>query len=153
MSDLKSLLEPVSRLVTTLDLSDTAAAEAALGAAFPPNGDRIRDIETSARAGIADGTVCHRGDDGMRFSRINKPEADAANCSVDAVYMTDAKGPRHSHTKGEVCLCLPDDDTATFEGRHTTWMVLPPGSTHEPTVAGGAMLILYWWPDGAVSWD
>ena len=153
MTDLKSLIEPISRLVTTLDLSDTAAAEAALGAEFAPDGDRVRDIETSARTGMEDGTVCHRGEGGMRFSRIIKPEADAANCSVDAVYMADAKGPRHSHTKGEVCLCFPDDGTVTFEGRRATWMVLPPGSTHEPTVAGGSMLILYWWPDGAVTWE
>ncbi|NRA95045.1 MAG: DUF4863 family protein [Planctomycetes bacterium] len=153
MSDLKSLLEPVSRLVTTLDLSHTAAAEAALAAAFPEDGDCVRGIEANARSGVENGTVCHRGEDRMRFSRIVKPEADVTNCSIDAVYMTDAKGPRHSHTKGEVCLCFPDDDAATFEGRRATWMVLPPGSTHEPTVAGGSMLILYWWPDGAVAWE
>lgn len=153
MSELKSLLEPISRFVTTLDLSDTAAAEAALAAEFPADGEVVRGIETGARAGVEEGTVCHRGEDGMRFSRIVKPEADVANCSIDAVYMSDAKGPRHTHTKGEVCLCLPDSKDATFEGRQATWMVLPPGSTHEPTVAGGSMLILYWWPDGAVSWE
>ena len=115
MSELKSLLEPVSRLVVSLDLSDSNAAEAQLDAAFPPGSEAVQEIERHARAGVADGTICHRGDDSaLRFSRIVKPEADVANCSIDAVYMRDGKGPVHTHLEGEVCLCLPDDATAAF---------------------------------------
>ncbi len=153
MNDLYALLEPVSRMVQTLDLADTAAAEAALEAAFPAGGEVVTSIEQVARGGVEAGDVCHRGDDDVRFSRVAKPQDDVAGCSIDAVYMRDASGPRHTHTKGEVCLCFPDDETATFEGRRATWMVLPPGSTHEPTVAGGSILILYWWPEGAVAWE
>lgn len=154
MSELQSLLEPVSRLVVTLDLSDTDAAEAALTSAFPADGDAVREIERAAREGIENGTVCHRGDDTLRFSRVVKPEADPANCSIDAVYMHDGhKGPFHVHLEGEVCLCFPDDEDAAFEGRKATWMVMPPGSRHEPLVTGGSMLILYWWPNGAVAWE
>ena len=42
--------------------------------------------------------------------------------------------------------------SATFEARSDTWIVMPSGSRHTPTVAGGSMLILYWIPDGAVEW-
>ena len=123
MSELKSLLEPVSRLVVSLDLSDSNAAEAQLNAAFPPGSEAVQEIERHARAGVADGTICHRGDDSaLRFSRIVKPEADAANCSIDAVYMRDGKGPVHTHLEGEVCLCLPDDATAACSPKSTrTW--------------------------------
>jgi len=153
MDDLYPLLEPVSRLVETLDLNDTEAAEAALEAAFPSTGTAVQAMESHTRAGVDAGRICHRGEDGMRFSRMVKPEADVAGCSIDAVYMRDSSGPRHTHTNGEVCLCYHDDDTAIFDGRRSTWMVLPPGSTHTPTVENGSMLIVYWLPDGAVEWE
>ncbi len=153
MSDLKSLLAPVSRRVKTLDLSKPAEAEAILNREFPPTGPAVGAIAAAARAALSAGTICHRGDPGMRFSRVVKPEADEGGCSIDAVHMASSSGPVHTHTKGEVCLCLPEDASATFEHRRETWMVLPPGSRHVPTVRDGTMLILYWWPEGAVAWS
>ncbi|MAG58294.1 MAG: DUF4863 domain-containing protein [Planctomycetes bacterium] len=152
MPDLKSLLAPVSCKVATLDLTDTDAAETALAEAFPADGETVRDIEIAARAGLAGGTLCDRENAGVRFSRIAKPDADPGGCSIDAVYMADSPGPIHTHTKGEVCLCFADGGEPAFEGRRETWMVLPPGSRHAPTVTEGKMLIIYWWPDGAVAW-
>jgi len=153
MADLKSLLDPISQLVATLELSDPDGAERALSESFPEDGDVVRDIETAARAGIEEGTICHKESGGIRFSRIAKPGDDPVGCSIDAVYMSDSPGPFHVHLKGEVCLCFPDTDSARFEGRSATWMVLPPMSRHAPQVEGGSMLILYWWPEGAVAWE
>jgi uncharacterized protein DUF4863 len=152
MDDLNSLLAPVSRLVAALDLADAPAAEAALARQFPPGSEGIRRIEESARSALAAGSICTRGEPGMRFSRVIKPQDDIAGCSIDAVHMTNAAGPAHTHTRGEVCLCFPDSGSPTFERRCATWMVLSPGSRHVPEVKGGSMLILYWWPDGAVAW-
>jgi hypothetical protein len=102
---------------------------------------------------LKDRKICFRGEPGMTFSRVVKPEADVGGCSIDAVHMTNSVGPVHTHLKGEVCLCFPTDKNAKFEGRSATWMVLPPGSRHCPTVTDGSMLILYWWPEGAVAWE
>jgi hypothetical protein len=152
MADLKSLLAPVSKVVVQLDLTQPPAAEAELNRQFPPAGAVVEALATAAREALAAGTICQRGEPGMKFSRVLKPEQDVAGCSIDAVYMNSSKGPWHTHLKGEVCLCLPDSPSAQFEGRSAAWMVLPVGSRHEPTVTGGAMLILYWWPEGAVAW-
>jgi hypothetical protein len=152
MSDLKDLLAPISRMVATLPLDDAAAAERALEAAFPAQGPAVAAITAAAKAALAAGTICNKGEGAMKFSRLAKPEQDPGKCSIDAVSMTSVAGPFHTHVKGEVCLCIPDSNTVTFEGRNATWMVLPVGSRHAPTVVGGHMLILYWWPDGAVAW-
>jgi len=151
--DLKTLLAPISRVVRGLDLTNPAACEGALQAAFPPSSPAIAEIRTAALAALEAGTICQRGEAGMKFSRVVKPEQDAAGCSIDAVFMTDASGPVHTHTKGEVCLCIPTQGAPTFEGRGDTWIVMHAGSRHVPTVRGGSMLILYWWPDGAVAWS
>jgi hypothetical protein len=152
MSDLLPLLAPVSRFVATLDLKDASAAEARLRSAFPPGGAEVQAIARAAREALTQGSICQRGEPGLRYSRIAKPELDPGGCSIDVVHMDRSQGPFHTHLRGEVCLCLPDDPAATFEGRRETWMVLPEGSRHQPTVDHGAMLILYWWPGGAVAW-
>lgn len=152
MSDLKSLLEPISRTVPELDLSDAAAAEAALNERFPPDSAEIASIREAAFAALAAGEIAERGEPGMKWGRLSKPEETPGGCSIDVVYMSDSAGPPHTHTKGEVCLCFGESDTATFEGRGDTWIVMPAGSRHVPTVASGSMLILYWLPDGAVEW-
>jgi hypothetical protein len=153
MNPLKSLLEPVSLFVATLDLDDAEAAEAALNAQFPPQDSVVLAIDVAAREALASGAICHRGEDPVRFSRVAKPDGDPGGCSIDAVHMINGVGPAHVHTEGEVCLCIPLDGHPTFDGESKTWMVLPKGSRHAPRVEGGTMLILYWWPRGAVAWE
>jgi hypothetical protein len=151
--DLKSLLAPISKFVVTLDLADAAAAEKKLNAQFPPSSPAIQQIRGAAEAALKAGAICNRGEANMKFSRVVKPPDDAAGCSIDAVYMHDSTGPVHTHTLGEVCLCFPQSGTPQFEGRGETWVVMHSGSRHAPRVNGGAMLILYWWPQGAVAWS
>lgn len=153
MTSLIESLRPVSELVATLDLSDPARAEAALDSAFPPAGETVSRIRELALEALDDGSICNRGEPPLTFSRVLKPDGDAGGCSVDAVCMESTKGPVHTHLKGEVCLCIPLEGEPRFEGRSRDWMVLPPGSRHAPAVTGGRMLILYWWPEGAVAWE
>lgn len=152
MQDLASMLAPISRRVSSLDLSDARAAEQELHRSFPPDSEDMRRLAGEVHKAAAEGRICDRGEEGLRYSRVLKPEQDQAGCSVDAVLMEDSAGPPHTHTKGEVCLCLPESGEARFEGRSDPWIVLPPGSRHVPRVEGGRMLILYWWPEGAVKW-
>ena len=152
MSDLKNLLEPISAFVPELDLSDAGPAEAALNERFPPGSDEIGTIRSAAFAALAAGEIAERGEPGMKWGRLAKPEDTTGGSSIDVVYMSDSSGPAHTHTKGEVCLCFGESESATFENRGDTWIVMPAGSRHEPTVRGGSMLILYWLPEGAVKW-
>ena len=153
MSDLKTLLEPISRFVPELDLADAAGAEAALNERFPAGSAEIAAIRESAFAALAAGEIAERGEAGMKWGRLSKPQDTPGGASIDAVHMSDSSGPAHTHTKGEVCLCFGESDGATFEGRGDTWIVMPAGSRHEPTVKNGSMLILYWLPEGAVEWN
>ncbi|MBI3817953.1 MAG: DUF4863 family protein [Planctomycetes bacterium] len=153
MTDLKSLLMPVSRFVKEMDLTDSAKAEAELNKKFPAASEEIGQIKKLAEDALAAGTICNRGETGMKFSRVVKPQDDAGGCSIDAVFMENSSGPVHTHTKGEVCLCIPKSGAPKFEGRGDTWIVMRAGSRHVPTVQGGAMLIIYWWPEGAVAWN
>jgi len=152
MHALKDLIRDVSVFVGTLDLQDAAGAESELEKRFPPQSQAVRDLIESARVALEKGEICDREGEGVRFSRVLKPEEDAGGCSVDAVLMEDSQGPWHTHLEGEVCLLIPLEGQPRFDGRNSTWMVLEKGSRHAPKVEGGRMLILYWWPKGAVKW-
>ncbi len=152
MSDLKSRLEPISRFVPELDLSDASAAEAALNERLPAGSSELGTLREAAFAALAAGEIAERGEAGMKWGRISKPDDTPGGCSIDVVHMKDSSGPPHTHTTGEVCLCLGESPSATFEARSDTWIVMPSGSRHVPTVTGGSMLILYWIPGGSVEW-
>jgi len=152
MSDLKSLLEPISRFIPELDLSDAPAAEAALNERFPAGSEGIVALREAAFGALGAGEIADRGEPGMKWGRLSKPEDTPGGSSVDVVHMSDASGPAHTHTTGEVCLCFGESESVTFENRGDTWVVMPAGSRHEPAVRGGSMLILYWIPEGAVKW-
>ena len=152
MSDFATHLAEISRFVSTLDLGSAAEAEAALNQSFPPEGEAMRSLTSEAETALAQGEICNRANGAIQYSRIVKPDADPGSCSIDAVLMADCSGPAHTHTEGEVCICIPRSGTPNFDGRSDFWVVMPKGSRHEPTVSEGAMLILYWWPHGAVQW-
>jgi hypothetical protein len=109
MSELRDLLTPVSALLAELNLDDPAAVEAALVERFPPDGEAFATIAAAARAVLAAGTICDRGEAPVRFSRIAKPEEDPHGFSVDAVLLERTAGPRHTHPRGEISLCLVEE--------------------------------------------
>ena len=59
-------------------------------------------------------------------------------------------GPKHRHPTGEVDYCVALEGEPTFDGQPPGWVVMAPDSVHVPTVAGGAMLIVYLLPQGAM---
>jgi len=135
--------------VSLLDLGDPAGAVAQLEARYPLDGDTVAGISRALFAGMKEGTVCDRGGDDLRYSRLFGPSAASYELSADAVWMRTA-GPHHTHPQGEVDLCLSDDGAPTFDGRAPGWTVYGPGSSHTPTVRGGSMMILYLLPGGAI---
>lgn len=142
-------LKPLLDFCQSLDLSDPAAARAALEAEFPFEGEYVQGIASAMRAGVADGSMCHMGEDPVRFSRVLKPSEETHGFSADAVLMT-APGPRHRHPEGEIDLCFAEDGEPAFDGNAPGWTVYAPDSVHVPSVRGGKMLILYLLPGGAI---
>ncbi len=142
------LLAPVTAFVATLDLSNPAAAKQRLHDKFPLGSATLQAVREGLRAGIEAGTLCTRENDGVRFSRLQKPEGEGA-WSIDLVHMN-GPGPAHTHGQGEVDLCFAVEGRATFDGQPEGWTVYPPGSWHVPTVADGVMDIVYFLPGGAI---
>jgi len=66
------------------------------------------------------------------------------------VDLEDIVGPHHIHPTGEVCLTMPQNEGAEFDGAGAGWCVNAPGSDHFPTVTGGRALVLYLLPGGEI---
>ncbi len=115
-----------------------------------PDSDLFRDIEKLCRGGVDAGWLCQREAGGIRYGRVIKPGAAAGRFSVDVVRMQDCRGPYHTHPGGEIDMVIPLDPRARFDDHPAGWVVYPPGSAHHPTVEGGAALVLYLLPNGAI---
>lgn len=143
-------LEPVLAVVRTIDPADPEA-KAKLEAELPYDGAAIIALRRVVREGVDEGWLAPRENAGIRFGRVLKAEGDN-DLSVDCVHM-DQPGPGHTHPNGEVDLSFAVSGEPTFDGHAPGWTVYPPGSWHVPTVAGGAMDILYFLPDGAIRFE
>lgn len=117
---------------------------------FPAGGAACGTIESACRGAIEAGWMCAQGAEGRRFGRVIEPAPDTHDLSVDVVSLKDVVGPHHRHPNGEICLTMPLNDGAQFDGRGAGWCVYAAGSAHHPTVTGGAALVLYLLPGGAI---
>ncbi len=121
-----------------------------LEAMFPVDSPEFRALADACRAGVAAGWMCTQGGPGRRFGRVLEATPATHGLSVDVVELEEIVGPHHRHPRGEICLVLPVDAPARFDGRGAGWVVYGPGSAHRPTVAGGKALVLYLLPGGAI---
>jgi hypothetical protein len=148
--DLRAALEPVLATVTTIDPS-APDARARLEAALPIGSPAIAAVRSALRAAVEAREVADREANGVRFSRLAKAATPEA-WSVDVVHMT-GPGPGHTHPNGEIDLCFAVSGAPQFDGADEGWTAYPAGSWHVPTVAGGAMDILYFLPGGAIRFE
>ncbi len=144
----EKLIAPVFDAVAEGAVDDDLARR--LNAAFPAGGDCYREIHAACRDAIDAGWMCAQGSDGRRFGRVIEAKPETRDLSVDVVELTNIVGPHHIHPNGEVCLTMPEDPAAEFDGQGAGWCVNPPGSEHFPTVTGGRALVLYLLPGGAI---
>lgn len=140
---------PLLEAAQGLDLGDPASAERELCRRLAPDSQAARELERDLVRLLAEGKVANRGELPVRWGRVAKAGPATLDFSIDVVHMNGA-GPRHRHPRGEVNYCVALDGSPTFEGRGPGWVVLPRGSTHVPTVAGGSMLIVYLLPQGEI---
>ena len=151
MADSQTLLEtlqPVLEHLATVDVADPSAT-AALNAALPLSGEVLQATRALVEAGLSEGWLTPRGGPGLAYGRLAKATSASRDFSIDAVHM-DRPRPEHTHPNGEIDLCFALSGNPTFDGHPPGWVVLPAGSRHVPTVAGGDMAILYFLPGGAI---
>ncbi len=120
---------------------------------FPGDGTVVTAIEDACHAAIAAGWMCSQGGEGRRFGRVIEATPATKDLSIDVVDLTEIVGPLHRHPDGEVCLVMPVDADAKFDGKGRGWCVYGPDSAHRPTVKGGRALVLYLLPGGKIEFQ
>lgn len=148
VDEFRSMLKPVTDFVSGREIDREMAAE--LNRKFPPDGETFSAIEHACHDAIAEGWMCAQGSEGRRFGRVIQPSDETERLSVDVVELTDIVGPHHVHPNGEVCMVMPVDEAAKFDGNPRGWCTYEPGSDHHPTVAHGKALVLYLLPEGKI---
>jgi len=148
IEQLQDLLQPVLDTVGKNRVDGELARM--LNEKFPGDGEAFRNIERACHAAIAEGWMCAEGGEGRRFGRVIEPGPATNNLSVDVVDLNDVVGPHHRHPNGEVCMVMPVDEEARFNGHPRGWCVFEPDSDHFPTVSGGRSLVLYMLPGGEI---
>ncbi len=141
-------LRPILEHLAGVDCANPGAG-AALNLAMPLHGDLLRELRQQVTAGLEGGWLTPRGSTGLSYGRLAKATPLTRGFSIDVVHMNQT-GPAHTHPMGEIDLCFPLEGEPTFDGHPPGWVVLPPGSSHVPTVASGDMAILYFLPGGAI---
>lgn len=121
-----------------------------LDATYPPTSATFRKIAALIETGDAEGWICPRENDGVRWGRVVKPGAEAGRFSVDVVHMESCRGPHHVHPQGEIGMIMPVVAEPNFDGHPEGWYVYGPGSAHHPTVTDGSAYVLYLLPEGAI---
>ena len=121
----------------------------ALHEAFPPNGEVFSEFAALCRQGIAEGWLCNREADGIRYGRAIKPGPATYHFSVDVVEMDGCTAGHHRHPAGEVDLIVPLEAGATFDDHGAGWLVYGPNSAHAPVVRGKA-IVAYFLPGGGI---
>ena len=142
------LMKPITDAIAGRDFD--AALERDLNQAFSEQSDTFKLIEQSCHSAIEKGWMCAQGGEGRRFGRVVEPSPETHDLSIDVVDLKDIVGPHHRHPMGEICMVMPQDDGALFDGHESGWCVNPPGSAHRPTVTGGRALVLYFLPQGRI---
>lgn len=140
---------PLLEAAQGLDLEDPEAARAALVDRFDPESPAARALEAELQDLLAAGRIADRGEPPVKWGRVAKATDDSLGFSIDVVHMS-GPGPRHRHPGGEVNYCIALEGDPRFDGQPAGWVVLPPDSTHVPTVEGGTMLIVYLLPSGQI---
>jgi hypothetical protein len=142
------ILQPLTDYVAGKAINNALAE--ALNRKFPPTSEWFESIEKACHQAIANGWMCAEGGEGRRFGRVVEPSDETGRLSVDVVDLTNIVGPHHRHPTGEICMVMPVDESARFDGYGRGWCVNEPGSEHRPTVTDGEALVLYMLPDGKI---
>lgn len=124
-----------------------------LNGAYGADSELYRQLFEACGQGVAQGWLCNREAGGVRYGRVLKATDATHGFSVDVVRMEDLAGPHHVHPNGEIDLIMPLDPGARFDGHPAGWCVYGAGSAHHPTVSGGAALVLYLLPQGAIEFS
>lgn len=143
-----ALMQEVAGKVAGKPFDKTLEAE--LNRDFGPGSDKFAELRRACETGVEEGWLAENENQGLRYGRVIKPTPETHGMSVDVVKYRDLKGPYHRHPNGEICLIMPTDGDAKFDGNGEGWCVYEPESGHYPTISDGEAIVLYLLPEGAI---
>ncbi|HJP21893.1 MAG: DUF4863 family protein [Alphaproteobacteria bacterium] len=151
VEEFRDLIRPIAAIILGKPLGAQLADE--MNNRFPSDSPTFRAIEGACRQAIKAGWMCSEGGDGRRFGRVIEAGPLTSGLSVDVVDLEDTSSPHHRHPTGEICLIMPQNAAARFDGHGAGWCVFEPGSAHTPTVTEGRALVLYMLPEGRIEFS
>ena len=151
LSDIRDKLRPIFAALSGRELDQQLRHD--LNDNFPPDSPEVASLAAALRSGFEQGAIGERPDESTVYQHVESPHEDTAGFSADAVILTNVKGGRHQHPRGEIDLVIPLDEEARFDGKGKGWLVYPPGSGHCPSVTGGSAIILFMLPGGEMMFE
>jgi hypothetical protein len=146
--ELLKVLDPILDYIQQNPINSNL--ETNLNQKFSINTSYMQQVKELCLVGIREGWLCPRGDKNLKYGRLAKTSKDTNYFGIDTVDMTDV-GPGHTHPNGEIDLCFCIEGSPSFDGNPEGWTVYEKNTWHIPTVTGGRMAIIYFLPDGAIS--
>lgn len=150
-SDPMEIIRSITRWLSGRPLDKQLQRELTL--AFPPDGPEFKALAATLRYALTHGGIGSRVNETTVYAHLSDPGKDTCGFSIDVVQLTNVKGGKHRHPKGEIDIIIPVDATALFDGRGEGWLVYPPGSTHSPSVRRGSAIVLFMLPDGEMTFE
>ena len=141
-------LNPILEFLNGKEISPSL--QTALNHQFPLDSSYMQQLKLKCLVGIQEKWLCPRNGGNLTYGRLAKSSEQTHHFGIDTVDMS-ATGPGHTHPQGEVDLCFTIDGSPLFDGNPEGWTVYGSNSWHVPTVTRGRMAILYFLPDGAIS--
>jgi len=128
--------------------------EAALNERYGAHTEGYARLLALLRRGMGEGWSCYAEIDGpdYRRGRIAHASPDTDGFTVESGCLRDVPGHYHRHPLGEINMIGPVDETGRFCGAGAGWKVLPPDSSHFPTVTGGMVTMLFFLPGGQIEY-
>jgi len=131
-----------------------AALEDRLNRHFGPRTREFQDMTRLLRAGIEEGWACYAEIDGAdyRRGRLGTAGDGVHDFVIESARLKDVKGNHHRHPLGEINMIQPLDPASRFCGSGEGWKVFAAGTSHYPTVTGGACTFIFLLPKGEIEY-
>ena len=131
-----------------------AELEAALNDEFGPHTTRFQEIKRLLRTGIEEKWACYAeiGGPDYRRGRLGVAPGSPHEFVIESARLKDVKGNYHLHPLGEINMIQPIDSEGRFCGSGEGWKVFAPGTSHYPTVTGGACTFVFLLPKGEIEY-
>ncbi|WP_423200261.1 DUF4863 domain-containing protein [Cupriavidus sp. H19C3] len=147
--------EAIRLLATVKDRPLGAETEVWLNRTYPPGSELYESLAALIRAGEQEGWACNIEITGPEYRRspVYAASDETFGFSINSVYMDNLIGQYHAHPNGEINMIVPLDPGAKFCGQGAGWTAPDPASEHFPEVSGGRAIMLYFLPNGEITYN